>query len=199
MKKNTYLSLFLGILLLICCRDPKGKAKDAPPDPGTFNTVVVGNRFQLSLPAFMKSTTALHGEASLQYQNIYREAYTVVLGEPKDPFVDFLRGQGAYDGQLGVLENYRKVQLMRIGERVDITAQGDAVASRINGLVAETVTLDAQWDSMDQELSYRLTFIEGEEYIYMVMSWTLKDKKGELWDTFGAIAESFALVGDEME
>jgi len=39
-----------------------------------------------------------------------------------------------------------------------------------------------------------LTFIDGGEKVYMVMGWTLKERKKEHKKTFKTIAESFRLI-----
>lgn len=194
MKKIALPLLFLLGLSFTSCIDFKTKKSDSEVKVEDFNTVVVNERYQMDIPRFMKSTTGLNDEASLQYQNLFKEAYTIVIDEPKDEFVDLFKELDSYDENLSLIENYRDIQLQLFNERMRVNTQSSPRSLKINGLDAEQVEMDAHVEGVDEEISYFLTFVEGPENVYMIMAWTLKNKKEEHAKTYGVMAESFGLV-----
>lgn len=194
MKKIILPLLFLVGLSLTSCIDFKTKKSSSEPQPEDFNTIVVNEHYQMDIPKFMKSTTGLNDEASLQYQNLFKEAYTIVIDEPKDEFVDIFKELGNYDENISLVKNYRDIQLQLFGERMQINSQTPPRSLNINGLDAEQVEIDAHVEGVDEEISYFLTFVEGPENVYLVMAWTLKNKKEEHAKTYGIMAESFRLI-----
>lgn len=194
MKKIAFPLLFFVGFSLTSCIDFKTKKTSSEPKAEDFNTVVINDQYQIDIPRFMKSTTGLNDEASLQYQNIFKEAYTIIIDEPKDEFVDIFKELGNYDDNLSLLENYRDIQLQFFAERMQVNDQSPVKSLKINGLDAEQVEMDANVEGVDEEISYFLTFLEGTDNVYMVMCWTLKSKKEEHGKTYGVIAESFGLV-----
>lgn len=194
MKKIVLPLLFLVGLSFTSCIDFKTKKSVSEVKIEDFNTVNVNEDYQISIPPFMTGTTGLNEEASLQYQNIREEAYTIVIDEPKDEFVQIFKQMGSYDDNLSLLENYRNIQLQFFEQRMQINDQSDVTSQKINGLDAESVEIDSNVNGIDEELSYFLTFVEGPENVYMIMSWTLKDKKENHRTIFEAIASSFGLI-----
>ncbi|SFC48430.1 hypothetical protein SAMN04487891_11216 [Flagellimonas taeanensis] len=194
MRKIALPLLLFACLSFTSCIDFKTKKSSSEPKPEDFTTVVVNDRYQIDIPRFMKSTTGLNDEASLQYQNLFKEAYTIVIDEPKDEFVDLFRELNSYDENLSLIENYRDIQLQLFNERMRVNTQSSPRSLKINGLDAQQVDMDAHVDGVDQEISYFLTFVEGPENVYMIMAWTLKSKKEEHAKTYGVTAESFGLL-----
>lgn len=194
MRKIAFPLLFLVGVSFTSCIDFKTKKSSSEPKPEDFNTIAVKDQYQIDIPRFMKSTTGLNDEASLQYQNIYKEAYTIIIDEPKDEFVDIFKELGNYDDNLSLLENYRDIQLQFFNERMQVNTQSSPKSMKINALDAEQVEIDAHVEGVDEEISYFLTFLEGTDNVYMVMCWTLKSKKEEHAKTYGMMAESFALM-----
>ncbi|WP_036385560.1 hypothetical protein [Muricauda sp. MAR_2010_75] len=175
-------------LTLISCGDGKKKKTDSTTNKVEFNKIHVAD-YEISIPKDMQKTTALNRDASLQYQNIHKEMYTIVIDEPKKEFVAALNKLDY--GDKFSIALYRDIQLKRLAERMEITHQSNPSSISINGLHAEAAEIDAKVDNIPEELSYFLTFIDGKSKIYMIMSWTLKSKKQEHKKTFETIAESF--------
>ncbi len=185
--------LFVGLSFMSCI-DFKTKKSNSEPKPEDFNTISVNDQYQIDIPRFMKSTTGLNEEASLQYQNLFKEAYTIVIDEPKDEFVNIFKELDSYNENISLIENYRDIQLQLFNERMRVNTQSSPRSLKINGLDAEQVDMDAHVEGVDEEISYFLTFVEGPENVYMIMAWTLKSKKEEHAKTYGVIAESFKLI-----
>ena len=192
MKRTAVVLLAILIhLSLGSCLDGKRKDSNSGQNTKDFVQVNVDNEYKIGVPRDMQQTTGLNPDASLQYQNIHDEIYTIVIDEPKKEFIAAMDELG-YEEKSSVAL-YRDIQLSRLAERMDITCQSKPVKTTISGLQAESVEMDGKVDNIEEELSYFLTFLEGENKIYMIMSWTLKSKKQEHKKTFETIANSFAL------
>lgn len=85
----------------------------------TSNEVVVDSLYQLGLPYYMKEMKSLHPDASLEYANIYKEAYTVVIHEEKQYFIDLFTEYDEYDTTITAIENYANVQTKMFKEQID--------------------------------------------------------------------------------
>lgn len=125
----------------------------------------------------MKGTTGLNEEASLQYQSLLKEAYLLVIDEPKSRFEEVYRDLEQYDEQLSVIQNYRDARLKILSRTTEINSKSKPQSFKINGLSAEFMEIDANISGVSSEISYFLTFVEGSNRVYMIMAWTLKDKK----------------------
>ncbi|NDV16973.1 hypothetical protein GO009_13150 [Muricauda sp. TY007] len=188
---------FLFVLLILSCSSCKNfnaEKNDSGPKSQDFNTVAINNEYQINIPRFMKGTTGLNEEASLQYQSLLQEAYLLVIDEPKSRFEEVYRDLGQYDEQLSTIQNYRDARLKILSRTTEINSKSKPRSFKINGLSAEFIEIDANINGVSDEISYFLTFVEGNDRVYMIMAWTLKDKKVEHKKTFKTIAESFELI-----
>ncbi len=192
----------ISILFLILCFTTssciKFKKKDTDESrTEIFNTVTVDDEYRVGIPKFMRSTTGLNEEAALQYQNAFKEAYTIIIGEPKQEFVDVFMELDQYNENISLLQNYREIQLQSFTSTISVSMESEIKPLKINGLDAESVQIDGSVEGINEEIAYFLTFIEGTDNIYMMMSWTLKSKKEEHKKTFETIAQSFELIDQE--
>ncbi len=182
------------VLCLVSCKDSKNKKEVDTFGTDTFHTYSINGNYNIDVPNFMTGTTGLNEEASLQFQSLIKEAYLLVIDEPKADFEEVYRDLGQYDDSLSVIQNYRDARLQILSRTTQITHKSANTSRLIHGLDAESVELDAKVNGMDNEISYFLTFIDGGEKVYMVMGWTLKERKKEHKKTFKTIAESFRLI-----
>ncbi|MBO0329530.1 hypothetical protein [[Muricauda] lutisoli] len=191
--KIRFFIIFLACLVSITgCKE--NKKEDTALGMNTFQTVSIDGYYMIDVPRFMTGTTGLNEEASLQFQSLIKEAYLLVIDEPKAGFEEVYRDLGQYDDELSIIQNYRVARLQLLSRGATINTKSQPETLTINGLDAETMELDAYIDGVPNEISYFLTFIEGGDRVYMVMGWTLKNKKTEHKKTFKTIAESFQLI-----
>lgn len=163
-------------------------------DAGSKDTTVKVNEYQLTVPTYLKRVTNLNEEASLQFQNIFKDTYLIVIDESKDTLVSTYQDLGAYNDDSSVVKNYRDIQLEHIKENLKILNQSAFRASKINGYAAETVEVDGEIADLKEPISYIYTFIEGPDRVYMIMTATLKDRKEKHRDMFLKIINSFKIV-----
>ncbi len=192
---NRFSVIFLALLLqMVSCKDADQKKEGTSLEKNAFHTVSIDGDYSISIPKFMNGTTGLNEEASLQYQSLRREAYVIVIDEPKKGFEEVYRDLKQYDDHLSVIQNYRDARIKILSRTTEIIGKSEPESIKIHGLVAEALELDAKVNGLDNEISYFLTFVDGGEKVYMIMCWTLKNQKEEHKKTFKTIAESFKLI-----
>lgn len=120
MKRIVKYSFFLITLLVFSsCIDKLKQAVDNfsgssnQPESisaSNFSTISIDNLYKVSIPKYMKNMPSLHDEASLEYANIFKETYTIVIEEDKQSFIDGFKEFGEYDENLSPIENYLLIQ-----------------------------------------------------------------------------------------
>lgn len=182
------------VFLFISCLGSGEKNADENPKLEDFNKVTVNGAFEVSFPKYMRGTTRLNDEASLQYENALKETYTIIINEPKAEFVEILKELEEYNLEASPLQNYRAIQLQLLGTTMNIHQKTEPKPSTINGLASESMEINANVEGVDEEIAYFLTFIDGGEDVFMIMSWTLKSYAHQYRKTFEMIAESFTHI-----
>ncbi|MBN4072921.1 hypothetical protein JYT74_02655 [Crocinitomix catalasitica] len=156
-----------------------------------FDEIEINNQYKMHIPDYMEQAYTLNEEASLQYQNIVKETYCIIIDEPKDEFVEVFELMGDYDNSKSVIDNYSGVQVGFLTEGIDVSVQTDPKSKKINGLAAVIVEIEGMAQGVLYEIFYYLTFIEGADDLYMIMAWTLQESKDEYKATFAKMVESF--------
>lgn len=195
MKKlfKILLLIILGFSLTSCINF-KTKEKEGTSDIENFNQIEINNEYQISLPKYMRKTSELNDDASLQYQNVFKETYVIVIDEPKEEFVDVFKELNQYSDKYSLVENYRDVQLQLFAESMSIENETTPESMEINGLDAEMLEIDGKVQGIEDKITYSLTFIEGDEKVYMIMAWTMLNRKDTYRADFENITKSFALI-----
>lgn len=152
-----------------------------------------GPGYSLSVPDYMKSTTALLDDASTQFQNVYKETYVIVMHETHEDFIPIWSEIGEYDSTMTPVENYQSIRLSLMEESMKIKEVRNESKKKINGLEASVVEVTGDVEDIDVPLAYFLTFIDSGDKIYMVMGWTLEERADKYRKTFATIGESFKL------
>ncbi|MCK0159883.1 hypothetical protein [Allomuricauda sp. F6463D] len=196
MRNCLFIIFLLTILPMVSCGDSKKQKDDSAMGTEDFHNVSIDGNYQIDIPKFMTGTTGLNEEASLQFQSLLQEAYLLIIDEPKSEFEEVYRGLEQYDDELSVLQNYRDARLQILSRTTQMNRKSTPIPTRINGLDAETLQIDANIKGIDNEISYFITFIEGDHNVYMIMAWTLKGKKLAHQNTFNRIAKSFEMISE---
>jgi len=193
MKKIGLLIVFVSVL---SCKDiinSVGSSSVEKLELDEFKAISVDNLYKLSVPEYMKEMNNLNEEASLQFANVFKETYTVVIHEDKQQFIDSFKEFGEYDDDKSIIENYRDGQLKMIKESGGITnVEKNETIKEINGVTARQVKIKGKTEGYD--ISYLLGFYESEKHVYMVMNWTLSERYAKYEGTFGMINGSFNLL-----
>ncbi len=161
-----YLSVSIGILFLFSCNQAT-----------KMQEVKVKNQYAIDLPDFLSVSTDLNENASLQYKNILKEFYIIIIDESKDEMQKALDNnalQGLYENNL---DGYSKLILDNFESNVEVSYQSEKRDTTIHNLKAKLVEYDAISNKVDAYFKYAL--VEGKSHYYQVLLWTLKDKKNE--------------------
>ncbi len=151
--------------------------------------------YMMSIPKHLKVATTLNEEASLQYQDIYKELYVIVIDEAKTDFIKTFSDESIneYDDKLTPEKNYRIVQMKSMKEKLTMKAEPTIKKTTINGLDAEIVDFTGSVEGIESDIYYKLAFVEGTKQMYMVMTWTLDSDKNANMEEIDAMIASFKL------
>ncbi|MEQ6124096.1 hypothetical protein AAON49_07855 [Pseudotenacibaculum sp. MALMAid0570] len=183
--KRTFLLLLLQVTIFTSCMD----VLNTPEKNVKFQDVVIENRYGIKLPSYMKVTTELNDEASLQYMNALKETYCVIIDEPSKDFVDVFKDSGEYIDSLSVAKNYQMIQMSSFKEVIVDFKTSSPRNFRNKKLIS--VIQEASGIVEGHKIAYSFSFIQGKENIYMVICWTLYDRKKRYQDTFQSVLKSF--------
>lgn len=179
--KLPLLALMGAMLIFTSCRT------------GETEEVVVNGLYKIDIPSYMDKGLQLNEDASLQYQNLLLEVYTVVIDEPKQDYYDALDG-GWYDEYSRDLKGYTDIARENLMSQndVDVTFSSEMKSITVNGMPAFMMDYTAEFEGM--EIFYLSTIIEGEDHFYQVMSWTANRNKEDYRLDFEKMVNSFAEV-----
>lgn len=137
----------------------------------TMETVVVGDRYSISIPSFLTKTNALNDEASLQYQNTFKGFYVIVIDESIEEMHEALYDNDLTDEYSADIDGYSKVVLTGFLEALNITDTSDIMEAQIGGMPARTVSMTGLVSGLD--VFYDVAFVQGSESYYQILTWTL--------------------------
>ena len=183
--------VLISIVFLAACSEIIDQK--ASLDDSEYQLITHNNEFNLMIPKFMDATTSLNDEAVIQYQNIFKETYLIIIDENIEEVTDAFYEAGIYDPNYSFMENYVDFQIESISTDANSAIKGDHTKSTINGLEAETIDLTAQIEGVAYEIYYKVCFLKSEEKIYYMMLWTLNDRRDNYKEAFQKIYESFSL------
>ena len=152
--------------------------------------VVNSRNFSVRLPSYLKQATELHDDAVMQYQNVIKEFYFIVIQEPTAEFNDmFYRGE-LEDEYTPNIDGYARLIGDRFSENVDTVYQKTALKPIIiDGKDGRYFEANAKVGTVD--VHYHYGFVRGDTTYYQLLSWTLMDKASKYNDTMSNILHSF--------
>lgn len=140
--------------------------------------VVVDNRFKVMIPGYLSKTTALNNDAILQYQNMFKEIYFMVIEDGKDVLYQTLADNELTDEFPPSFEGFFKLMsnsdsntdaFLKIEDRDKVKNK------KIHGLPAKTYANTRDIDGIG--IYYSMAIIEGKNHYYQVIAWTTAGKK----------------------
>ncbi len=156
-----------------------------------FTTRTANGVYEIGVPADMTSTNGLNQDASMQYENIYKETYLAIIDEDKQAFKSAYTLYGGIDETKSIISNYTRIQTDFFQKGVNVIEKKEPRQLTINGRDAEQVEFTASVANVANEIYYLITFVEGEKNVYMIMTWTLAKFEDKYRSTFEEMANSF--------
>lgn len=145
-----------------------------------YQNVKVKNKYSLDLPDYMGESLDLNSDASLQYQNTFRELYTIVLDEPKSDFPN------SEEVNLQEFYNIVRGNLEETLKNPTFSATRDTT---INGLNAKLFSLSDNTEGVD--IYYQFAYLESDKHFYQILVWTLENRKDKFTQDMDRIIASF--------
>ena len=157
--------------------------------PESYETIAVHDYF-LKVPSHMTKATDLNDQASLQYQNLYKELYIIVMDENKQLVKQSLLFSGLTDADSDAFNGYVKLLSTNLEKAVKMKnkAEKDTV---IHSLQAKILKFDGEVDGI--KIFYKTAFINGRDNYYHITTWTLQEKKTTHEATMDKMICSFKL------
>lgn len=190
--KNIF--LLIVVLIIHSCIDFSDNIKKEAIKDENFIAITTNNEYLVKLPKYMKKAKNLNDEASLQYQNLFKETYFVVIDEPKNEFKEVFIDLGEYNDSISLIKNYKNIQINYFKESLSDLEFLSENSLKINGNNAEKIEFNGKVPGVIYNINYQITFVEGATKAYMLMAWTLKRKKEKYRETFDYISNSFTVL-----
>ena len=181
MKKRILLLLISTVLLASCYSDAK-------------RTVKVKDKYTLELPRAFEKARNLNKDASLQYQNIYKDLYVIVIDEQKSGVKNLLEENSMTDVYNPNLKGYSDIIIHGIDPTIVIDSMPPFKEAMINGLKSRQVTFEGNSQNLD--IVWKFAFIEGKDTFYQMMVWTSAKNRAELEKEMEDIIHSFKEIGN---
>lgn len=161
-------SLSLLLILIACKQD------------NSTQTITIKKLYSLEIPQFLTVANHLHEDASLQYQNIFKEFYTIVIDEPSKDFDEMIVNEPSLtDYYTANLDGYSNLIVDNMKVTVEDGTFSEFTQTKINGNDARTISLEGTVEGI--KVFYHLTFIKGKKQYYQIVNWTeLKRKEDHL-------------------
>lgn len=160
----------------------------------------INGRYSMMLPEYLTEDSVLNNEASLQYSNIHKEVYIIVIDESKQDFIDVYTELNEYDSTQSALENYAREQMESIrGAMSKITYESKHRLLKTGCGKAITYDVSAFQETIEDEMGFKVAFIEGRLNLYMIMTWTFQSSIKLYQDDMDAMVKSFKELSGELQ
>lgn len=150
--------------------------------------VNVNGNYSIAVPEYMSEMKSLNEEASFEYANIFKETYTIVIDEDKQDFINTFKELEIYNDSLSPLENYSDYQMNSFKENSE-EVELRKLDNKIRNYASNQFEFSGKTEGI--YIKYLIGFVESEDDMYMIMSWTLKDRYKKYKNTFQLIQSSF--------
>jgi len=166
--------------------------RDALVADDSFEEVKINGLYSMKLPDYLTPGDDLNSEASLQYQNIVKEVYVIVIDESKQDFIDVFKELGDYDSTKSACDNYAEAQMKSIEENMTtVTSKSPLRKAKLGGCDARLADVAGTQADIEDPMGFTVAFIEGKETLYMVMTWTFEKSKDTYQEDMDKMINSF--------
>ncbi|GLB47796.1 hypothetical protein [Neptunitalea lumnitzerae] len=163
MKK---LIIFFTILTAISCSKTTGEE---------VQTITIKDKYSLTIPKFLKESFMLNQDASLSYENQFKELYVIVLDEDKQELKDLLEQNNALELYPEDLEAYHELCSVTFKDALAEYKEIAISTTEVNNLPAIIQSFSATEEG--NEIYYYLGTYESKNTYYQVLTWTLLSSK----------------------
>lgn len=180
LKPSLFISAAIFSLLAFGSFTNDKNAVNAPfaaCDTSDFHRITINEEYSIELGTHMKVSTDLNADASLQYADLEEELYIIVIDESTKEFRDAFRNSKQWDEKLTVAENYRKIQMANLKEKIKLKGKPVTEKASIDKIPAEIVDFVGKVEGIELAIFYKVGFLESDGKLYMIMTWTINDMR----------------------
>jgi hypothetical protein len=188
-------SLLLVAIIFSACNlsNIKDAINESSVENVKYKRVSYKAQFSLMVPEFTTAVTNLHEDASIQYSNLMKEFYVIVIKESKQKLENVIQGNQPmlkyFPGgkvNVGTYFNFVTKGLQERGERMDLS---DTVKMKVNNLEASVVSATGLLNHK-LRIFYRVGVLEGEKDVYQVFTWTMDKYRHKYQPVMDSIVRS---------
>ena len=192
MKKQLILILSICLSITSCDKilDKASSLSKENIKVEDLKVIRVNDNYSISAPDYMTEMKSLHDEASFRYANIYKETYTIVIDEDKQEFIDTFKEIEIYNDSLTPLENYSDYQIKSIQESIE-GSKINEVDFKIKNYPSKQYEFSGKVEGIN--IAYLIGFVESDDTMYMMMSWTIDNRYKKYKNTFKLIQNSIKI------
>ncbi|CAN5427320.1 hypothetical protein BH10BAC1_BH10BAC1_09190 [soil metagenome] len=147
-----------------------------------FTEVKVNNRYSLSIPDYLQPCTDLHKDASMQYQNIEKDIYAMVIDEKKKTMQN-------YSLDYDIDTYFNNIASQGFAENIKDGKVSIPGRQEIHGNKALIAEVTGKIEN--NEVYYKLGLIETPYEFYQILVWTRAQNKAALEEDIVKMMESF--------
>ncbi|GGB79571.1 hypothetical protein GCM10007424_19670 [Flavobacterium suaedae] len=152
-------------------------------------TIKVKNLYSIEIPGYFEKASNLNKDASLEYQNIFKDIYIMVIDEPKSEFNDVIEENGMTYLYEPNLSGYAKIVKETFGNSGTMDSIPNLKDRTINGLKAKTFHCTGTVEGED--IYWVSACLEGKDHYYQIVSWTQAGSKEDYKPDMYAMINSF--------
>ncbi|MBK6977922.1 MAG: hypothetical protein IPH28_13145 [Cytophagaceae bacterium] len=154
----------------------------------TDQVVTIEKKFSLTLPSFLSKSTELNEDATLQYQNMVKEFYVVVIEDTKSEMKKSLEENNLTELYPNDINGYSCLLVQGLEKNMKITKKTALIDTVVNNMPAKHIRLSGKVEGLDA--FYSVAFVEGKDTYYQVMAWTLANKEAQYTERMNKIIHS---------
>jgi len=148
----------------------------------TFSEVNINNRYTILMPAYMKACNDIQKDASLQYQNLEKDIYAIVIDEKKVTMQD-------YDLNFNLDTYYNNISSQGFSESIKNGKISIPGRQQINGNKALIADITGKLE--ENEVYYKFAVVETPYEFYQILTWTRAAHREKLEKDMIKMIESF--------
>ncbi len=165
-----FLSIVILSLLFSCHEETK------------FTEVNINNRYTIEIPTYMKPCSDIQKDASLQYQNLEKDVYAIVIDEKKVTMQD-------YNLSFDLDTYFNNISSQGFSESIKNGKISIPGRQEINGNKALIADITGRLEGND--VYYKFAVVETPYEFYQILTWTRADHRESLEPDMIKIIESF--------
>lgn len=183
--------IFFAAVLGGCGLDSASGPLDLETD---FRLETDPGHYSIMVPNFMDATTELGEETTFQFMNMFSECYLVMIEENVEEVEPLFIMESLADSTKLFVDHYTDFQVETITSAMTSSEVSEIRSIDINGNDARMFDIQGSIEGVPEDIAYLVAIVEGPTNIYMISSWTLKNKRMANFPHFEQSIRSFQIL-----